>query len=122
MRPEAIPPSAATPPPPSPPRGPAARLERALIALAGGHGRVIEHRERNWASITFAGTRHEIAIAFDTDRAIAGGEELIATLPDHEFAIPGQLVADAQVRKVVHRAQPAASLTVHAEFLLLQDV
>ena len=112
----------ATPAPPPPPRrGFTARLERALIDIADGHGRVLEHRERSWASITFAGTRHTLRIAFDTPEAIEGGEALIAALPDHEFALPGRLVADATVSAVDHVLVPALSLTVTCEFLLLED-
>ena len=111
--------------PRSPTRGHAGRLEAALIALAGGHGRVIHHRERNWASITFAGTRHCVRILYDTPDAIEGGEALIATLPDHEFVLPGRVVADATIRSVDHvmEAPDAAgpTLTVTCELLLLED-
>ena len=102
-------------------RGTAGRLERALIALAAGHGRVLDHRERGWASITFAGTRHTVRLAFDTPEAIAGGEALIAALPDHEFTLPGRLVADATVSAVDHVAAPTEQLTVTCELLLLED-
>ncbi len=113
-------------PPPTPPslpqrRGAAARLERAVLALAGGHGRITQHRERSWASITFAGTRHTLRIVFDTSEAIEGGEELIAALPDHEFALPGRLVADATVSAADHVLEPAPQLTVTCELLLLED-
>ena len=113
----------ATPAPPQPPqrRGFAARLERALCEIAGGHGRVLEHRERSWASITFAGTRHRLRIAFDTPEAIEGGEMLIAALPDHEFTLPGRLVADVTVSAVDHVLEPAPSLTVTCELLVLED-
>lgn len=102
-------------------RGHTGRLEAALIALAGGHGRVLDHRERSWASITFAGTRHTLRIAYETPEAIEGGEVLIAGLPDHEFALPGRLVADATVSAVDHALAPAPSLTVTCELLLLDD-
>lgn len=116
--------------PPAPPtlpqrRGAAARLERAVLALADGHGRIVQHRERSWASITFAGTRHTLRIVFDTSEAVAGGEALIADLPDHEFALPGRLVADATVSAVDHVPAGADGsgpcLTVTCELLLLED-
>ena len=59
-------------------------------------------------------------IAFDTPDAIEGGEALIAALPDHEFALPARLVADATVSAVEHVAQPPR-LTVCCELLLLED-
>ena len=73
---------AEAPPSPAPRRGNAGRLERALIALAGGEGRVLDHRERGWASITFAGTRHTLRIAFDTPEAIEGGPIAIVRTGD----------------------------------------
>ena len=102
-------------------RGHARRLEAALQQLAQGHGTVLTHRERSWASITFAGTRHTLRIAFDTPEAIEGGETLIAALPDHEFALPARLVADATVSAVDHVLEPAPCLTVTCELLLLED-
>ena len=105
---------AEAPPSPAPRRGNAGRLERALIALAGGEGRVLDHRERGWA-------RHTVQLAFETPEAIAGGEVLIAELPDHEFALPGQLVADASVSAVDHALAPSPRLTVTCELLLLED-
>ena len=104
-----------------PRRGNSARLERAVLALAGSHGRIVEHRERSWASITFAGTRHTLRLVFDTPEAIEGGEALIAALPDHEFALPGRLVADATVSAVHHVLEPAPQLSVTCELLLLED-
>ena len=102
-------------------RGFAGRLEAALIALAGDAGRVIAHRERSWASVTFAGTRHEVSIAFEGSAAIEGGEALIALLPDHEFALPGRLVADATVSAVDHALAPAPRMVVTCELLVLED-
>tara|TARA_B100000678_G_scaffold233643_1_gene202719 strand:+ start:200 stop:550 length:351 start_codon:yes stop_codon:yes gene_type:complete len=104
-----------------PRRGNSARLERAVLALAADHGRLVEHRERSWASITFAGTRHTLRLVFDTPEAIEGGEALIAALPDHEFALPGRLVADATVSAVHHVLEPAPQLSVTCELLLLED-
>ena len=49
------------------------------------------------------------------------GEALIAELPDHEFAIPGQIVADAAITAADHVLAPAPCLTVTCELLLLKD-
>jgi hypothetical protein len=97
------------------------RLREALLALTGGRGRILSHTERGWASITFAGTRHSVVMAFEDAAAIAAGESLVADLPDHEFAIPGQLVADAAVTQAVHSLLPGPRLQVTAELLLLAD-
>ena len=97
------------------------RLEAALKTLADGHGQIVIHREIPWASITFAGTRHTLSMSFSGVAAVEGGDRLIAELPDHEFAIPGQLVADAQVLSVDHALLPEPVLRVELELLLLTE-
>lgn len=102
-------------------RTPSERLEEAVLGLAGGLGVVTIHREMPWASITFAGTRHTMSLCFTGSGAVDAGEELLARLPDHEFAIPSQLVADAQIVKVEHEMLPEPKLRVQVELLLLED-
>jgi hypothetical protein len=97
------------------------RLREALAALAGGHGAVVNHSEKAWASVTFAGARHTVVLRFAGPAAVAAGETLIAELPEHEFAIPGQLVADATVTAADHRLLPEPLLTVTCELLLLEE-
>lgn len=102
-------------------RSPGERLVEALQALASGHGEVLSHRETAWASITFSGKRHSLRMRFDGVVAAEAGESLIAALPDHEFAIPGQLVADATVTEADHRLLPEERLEVLIEVLLLDE-
>lgn len=102
-------------------RAPAERLRAALLDLAGGMAVVASHAERSWASITFAGARHSIELHFAGEAAIAAGEAFIELLPDHEFAIPGQLVADAAILEVDHRIGPDPLMKVRAELLLLDE-
>ena len=97
------------------------RLRAALLAICGGMGTVLGHEERAWASITFAGTRHELVLRFEGLEQVEAGELLIAQLPEHDFRIPGQLVADAIVTKVEHRFGPSETLTVTAALLLLEE-
>lgn len=111
---------------PTPARRPARRatgdrLREAVLALADHRGQVITHGERAWASITFAGARHTLALLFMGDEAVAAGEALVAALPDHEFALPGQLVADAAITEVEHRMLPHPRLVVQCELLLLEE-
>ncbi|GAA4041556.1 hypothetical protein GCM10022213_09750 [Parerythrobacter jejuensis] len=49
------------------------------------------------------------------------GEDLVATLPDHEFAIPRQLVADATITAVESELLPVPRMLVECELLLLED-
>jgi len=102
-------------------RAPAERLEATLKALTAGQGQVVIHREVPWASITFAGTRHTLSLSFSGTTAVEAGERMIAALPEHEFAIPGQLVADAQVLSVDHAMLPEPVMRVDIELLLLDE-
>ena len=101
-------------------REPRNRLREAILALAGGGATILSHEDKSWASITFAGARHRIELAFEGAEAVQAGELFIAFLPEHEFAIPGQLVADAAVTAVDHRLQPPR-MQVSCELLLLEE-
>jgi hypothetical protein len=103
------------------PRGNWMRLLGQVLKLAGGHGDLVRHDERPWASVTFSGTRHTIALTFAGADAIAAAEAVIERLPDHEFDVPGHLVADAQVREVSHQHLPEQRLSMEIEILLLED-
>ena len=97
------------------------RLREALLALGDHRGQVLSHTEKAWASITFAGARHTLVLVFAGDEAVSAGERFIAALPEHEFTIPGQLVADAAITETEHRLVPHPRLVVHCELLLLEE-
>lgn len=97
------------------------RARDAVLAICGGVGEIRSHEERAWASITFAGTRHELVIRFEGIEQIEAGELLIEQLPEHEFSIPGQLVADATITCVDHHFGNPEVLTVTAVLLLLEE-
>ena len=101
-------------------RTPRNRLREALLELAEDHATILSHDEKSWASVTFAGARHRIELEFDGAEAVQAGELFIAFLPEHEFAIPGQLVADAAVTAVDHRLEPPR-MVVSCELLLLDE-
>ena len=103
-----------------PRRAPGERLANALVILGGGKGRITRQSETNWASITFAGTKHSVDLVFEGEAALELGEDFIAALPEHEFAIPGQLVADAEVTRVDHRVAPPL-MKITCEVLLLDE-
>ena len=102
-------------------RSAADKLRTALLILAEHQGQLITHTEKSWASITFAGTRHSVSLLFAGEDAVEAGERFVATLPDHEFAIPGQLVADAGIVEVEHRLSPSPRMVVQCDLLLLED-
>lgn len=107
--------------PRQPRRAASDRVRDVIQAMAQGEARVASHRETAWASATFAGTRHQLELLFEGIEGVAAGEQLIAHLPDHEFTIPRQLVADAAVVEVDHQMLPAPRLAVSVELLLLED-
>lgn len=109
------------PRPPRARRTTADRLRAALVALGEDRCAVLAHREKPWASITFAGTRHTVRLAFEGVNAVEAGERFIAALPEHEFAISGQIVADASVIEVDHRLAPEPRMAVVCEILLLEE-
>lgn len=107
---------------PLPPRRTTAdRLRAALLDLGRNKAAVVTHREKAWASVTFEGARHRVTLRFDSPDAVAAGEHFVAALSEHEFAIPGQLVADATVTRVDHTLLPQPQMTVECELLLLVD-
>ena len=97
-------------------------LLSALMELAGRKAELVRHSERSWASATFSGTRHEVVLSFTGAEAVAAGELFIDTLPEHEFTIAGNLVADAAIAAVEHTALPEPKLVVTAELLLLEEI
>ncbi|MEL7190536.1 MAG: hypothetical protein AAGK17_13360 [Pseudomonadota bacterium] len=98
------------------------RVNEALFQLTKGKAAILSHTETPWASITFSGTRHEIVLDFVGSQAVEVGEDFIANLPDHEFTIPAQLVAEASVTEVDHRFGEDEQMVVTAVLLLLEDV
>jgi hypothetical protein len=100
---------------------PGERLLRAVTALAGPRAEFVSHAETDWASITFAGTRHTIVLRYQGWEACDEAEALIAALPEHEFTIPKTLVADATVVQLDQVLLPEPSMTVELMLLLLDD-
>lgn len=104
-----------------PRRTTADRIREAVLRLAEGRASLLAHDEKPWSSITFSGARHTLTLDFDGPEAVEAGERFIAELPDHEFAIPGQLVADATVSEVDHRFGTDERMVVTAVLLLLEE-
>ncbi len=97
------------------------RLMRALREIAGPLAEVVSHAETPWASITFSGARHTLVLRFAGSDAVSDGENFVIVLPEHEFPLRGQLVADAAVTRVDHELLPAPLMEVECEILLLDE-
>lgn len=96
-------------------------LKRAMADLCRSTGQLLVHEQTPWASASFSGVRHRMAYAFEGADAVEAGETMISILPEHEFAIPGQLVADAAVVNVNHRVHQDPHLVVDVELLLVTE-
>ena len=97
------------------------RLRDAILALSDHHAQIVAQSERAWASITFAGARHTFSLIFAGEAAVEAGERFVANLPDHEFTLAGQLVADATVSEIEHRILPSPRMIVTCEVLMLGE-
>lgn len=102
-------------------RRPWLQLLSAVLGLAGPHAGLLRHAERAWASVTFSGTRHTIELQFSGAYGIADAEQFIEALPEHEFDLSRQIVADAQVTAMKQAMLPAPHAVVEIEILLLDD-
>ena len=103
------------------PVGASGHLRDALTALGEGCGTVTRQSERPWASITFEGARHAFEIVFEGCEAVSAGERFVVALPEHEFVLRGQIVAEAAITGVDHTLLPEPRMTVTCELLLLKD-
>ena len=74
--------------------GTAMRLLRQLADLLGPGAQPGSCREREWASATFAGARHSIDFRLPLPSRDAPMPATLAALPDHEFTLQGEIVAD----------------------------
>lgn len=105
-----------------PAKGAWMHLLSTLLNLGGGRAELVSHAERAWASATFSGARHTVRLAFSGAEALPAGEALIDALPDHEFTVPHQLVADAAVIAVEQHLLPTPRMEVEVELLLVDDL
>lgn len=99
----------------------AERLLRSVRAIAGPLAEVVSQTETPWASITFSGSRHTLVLRFAGSDAVSDGELFVTALPEHEFRVRSQLVADAAVTRVDHELLPAPLMEVECEILLLSE-
>lgn len=93
----------------------------ALMAQANGHGRLLWHESRPWASANFTGSRDEVAFEYFGREAATIGDVVLAALPDLEFQLEGRTVADATVLWHHRHYRPDQRLVVAFELLLVKD-
>lgn len=92
-----------------------------VLLLAGERTQFLHHAERAWSSATYSGVYHTFRLSFSGADAVADGEDFIAALPDHEFTLPGRLVAKATILAAEHSLIDGPVLTLEAELLVLDE-
>lgn len=100
---------------------PKADVADALMRMAGGHGRLLWHKSKRWASATFEGSRDEIAFEFLGAEATAAGEHLLSGLFDAEFTLRGRILAHAKIGYHTRLQRPQPRMVVVLELLILKD-
>lgn len=101
----------------------AAALLRALLNRAGiERDRILlsDFRSVDWRSLTFSGERHEIALRIPGPGAAAVGRRIADGLADHEFDLPGHVVADIAIVGEP-RENHDGSLSLRIEALTVAD-
>lgn len=93
----------------------------AMMALAGGHGRLLWHKSKPWASASFAGSRDELGLEFMGVAAVDAGSAMLLQLRDAEFALPGRCVADVELRWNTRLYRPQERIVAVIELLIVED-
>lgn len=101
----------------------AAGLLRALIGRAGvNRDRLLltDFRSTDWQSLTFMGERHKMELRVPGPDADPLARRLTDGLPDAEFSIPGQIVADIRLERPPSYNRDG-SVTLHIEALTIAE-
>ncbi len=75
----------------------AAKLIRTVMEICGDDSELVGAHEREWASATFSGARHSLDLLIPANDEGGALPDAIARLPDHEFDLMGEIVADCAV-------------------------
>jgi hypothetical protein len=79
-----------------------------------------EWQSADWQSLTFEGERHQVRLRIAGADAAAAARRLTDGIEDHEFAVPGQIVADISA-KIVGDQAPDGSTMVRLEALTISE-
>ncbi len=115
-----------------PARGTPSRLVKSLARLIGGVAPrplfpllALEGvTTMPWASATFDGARHRLDLRLHGDAADIGDalDRLVDGLADHEFDLPGQIVASARLVRLSVDPDPAVvAVALTVEVLTVMD-
>jgi hypothetical protein len=99
-----------------------AELKRALRAYFVTLGAAVTFEtltSRPWASITFAGERHRLALSLPGPGAQAAVDAFIDGLADREFALRGHILADIEATGMAR--DPDGQMRLTLEALTVED-
>ena len=94
-------------------------LLRAITRVIGAEVTFEEIRSRSWASVTFTGARHEVAMLLKGDAAAAAAERFVADLDVAEFRLRGHILAD--IALVQKEDAPHGGVRIRVEALTVED-
>lgn len=101
-------------------RSAARPLARAICATfaesVGPHA--VETTSEEWASITFSGERHRLAVRLTGAGAPAAVDAFLHGIEEREFTLPGHIVADVALVSVQLEAE---AVTLVLEVLTIAD-
>ena len=97
----------------------AARVVKQVTSGLGPDVELITAAEREWESATFSGTRHCLDLAIGLPQADAPPPRFLTALPDHEFDLPGEIVADCCVMLGQRETGASGQTRLHCRVELL---
>ncbi|MEM1132624.1 MAG: hypothetical protein AAGH53_06795 [Pseudomonadota bacterium] len=100
---------------------PATALIRELIEMTDGAAQLRFHEGHDWASATFTGMRHRLALTFSGSDGVSIGHLLADRLEEHEFSLKRHVVIDIHVAHRVERHEGEPTLLLEIEALTVED-
>lgn len=73
-----------------------------------------------WASVTFAGSRHNLLVVLHGPGSVGAASEFLGSLPEFEIAIPGHIVADVSL-VAEDRGERGDHAVLELEALTIED-
>jgi hypothetical protein len=94
-------------------------LLRAIVNFMNFEVSFEEIRSRSWASVTFTGARHEIALRLEGDGADEAADRFCSHLDLAEFDLRGHILAD--IALVTREAAEDGGVRIEIEALTVED-
>lgn len=93
--------------------GVASKIINQILGLCGDGAELVSAQQRNWASATFSGARHIVEILAPPTAAMQAS----ALLPEHDFGLHGEIVADCSA--LVDQVASGGTAALRVELLTI---